>query len=65
MTKNIPVSYKNKKKAHISNVEEYESIYNQSITDTDNFWSQTAARIAWVKKWDKVSNVNLSTINLK
>ena len=65
MTKKIPVSYKNKKKAHISNIEEYESIYNQSITDTDNFWSQTAARIAWVKKWDKVSSVNYKKADIK
>ena len=42
-------------KAHI-NKEKYDSLYQQSITDSDGFWAEQAqALLSWQKPWDSVS----------
>ncbi len=42
-------------KAHIKSLEEYERLYNWSITDPDAFWSKIAdENIAWHRRWDRV-----------
>ena len=38
--------------------EKYENIYNESIDNSDLFWSQKASRLHWFKQWDKVSDVD-------
>ena len=38
--------------------EKYENIYNESILNSDLFWSQKANRLHWFKQWDKVSDVD-------
>ncbi len=42
------------KNAHIKSMEEYESLYRESIDDPEGFWSRMARIIDWIKPWDKV-----------
>ncbi|MBI5893640.1 MAG: acetate--CoA ligase [Deltaproteobacteria bacterium] len=42
-------------KAHIKGMREYEKLYQRSVSEPEDFWSQMAERhITWFKKWDKV-----------
>lgn len=43
-----------KKKAHINSIEEYETLYKESINDPERFWAKAAEELTWFKKWDKV-----------
>jgi len=44
-----------KNKAHISDIGEYEKLYQQSIKDPENFWREQAAKtIPWMKPFTKV-----------
>ncbi|MFZ1805844.1 MAG: acetate--CoA ligase [Cyclobacteriaceae bacterium] len=38
----------------IKNFEEYEKIYNRSVSDPESFWAEVAESFHWRKKWDKV-----------
>jgi acetyl-CoA synthetase len=40
--------------AHIKSLEEYETLYKQSIEDPETFWAGVASELHWFKKWDKV-----------
>jgi acetyl-CoA synthetase len=40
--------------AHIKSLEEYESLYRQSIEDPEKFWAGAASQLYWFKPWDKV-----------
>ena len=42
------------KKAHIRSLDHYREIYQESIKNPESFWSKTAERLDWFKKWDKV-----------
>ncbi len=42
------------KRAHIKSMEEYESLYRESVEDPEGFWARMADIIDWTKKWDKV-----------
>jgi acetyl-CoA synthetase len=46
-------------KAHISSLEQYESLYRESIEDPEKFWATVAGDLHWFKKWDKVLDWNL------
>ena len=46
------------KKSHINSFEQYQHIYEESISKPDEFWSSIAERIDWYKKWEKVSDVD-------
>ncbi len=53
-TYKVPTSISNT--AHI-NAEQYKSMYEQSINDSDNFWAQQANEfISWFKTWDQVQD---------
>ena len=56
----IKTKYKDSGIAHIPSKNDYEKVYNESIHDSDSFWAKIAARISWIKKWDKVSNIDFS-----
>jgi len=56
--------YRDRKKAFIPS-NEYEKLYNQSIADSDRFWSDVASRISWFKSWDKVSSVDFNNADIK
>lgn len=48
------------------NWQQYQELYNQSITDPDVFWGQQAEQVTWFKKWDKVKEASFSKpVNIK
>ena len=42
------------------NEERYSSMYNQSLQNNDEFWTEHAQRIDWVKKFTKIKNIKYS-----
>ena len=40
------------------NKKKYEELYKKSINDNDNFWDDVAQRISWIKKYEKIKEVN-------
>jgi acetyl-CoA synthetase len=46
-------------KAHIRSLEEYETLYKQSIEDPEKFWAGVAQELHWFKPWTKVLEWNL------
>ena len=57
--------YRDAAKAHIPSLEKYQEMYNRSIADPDAFWAEQAERLTWIKKWDKVSDNNYKTAQIK
>ncbi|MGO9494284.1 MAG: acetate--CoA ligase [Terracidiphilus sp.] len=47
------------RKAHIKCLEEYESLYRESIQNPEKFWAEAARELHWFKPWDKVLEWNL------
>ena len=41
-------------KAHITSLEQYKKIYNESISNPEEFWAKIAERIDWYQPWNKV-----------
>ena len=54
------IKYKNKDKAYIKTQASYNAQYNDSIINSNKFWEQQAESIDWIKKWDRVSDVDYS-----
>jgi hypothetical protein len=47
------------KNCYIKDYKEYEEVYNKSIKETDNFWSEIAENnFYWNKKWENVCSYN-------
>ncbi len=46
-------------KALVGSIEEYETLYKQSIEDPEKFWAEAAENLHWFKHWDKVLDWNL------
>ncbi len=42
------------KRAHISSIEDYRRMYDDSIKNPESFWEGQANRISWSQKWNKV-----------
>ena len=40
------------------NKEEYEKMYEESISDNESFWSKHGKRIDWFKPYTKIKDVN-------
>ena len=47
------------------NKKQYESMYNESIEDIENFWEKQADRVSWYKKFTKVKEVKYSKNDVK
>ena len=48
------------------NAEQYDTMYKQSIEDSDNFWAEQAEQnLTWFKKWDKVQEWDFHTADIK
>ena len=56
--------YKDIDISHIKK-EEYSKLYNESIGNNENFWSEVSKRIHWFKNWDKVSDIDYSKAKIK
>ena len=46
--------------SHISSLDHYKNLYEDSIKSPDNFWGKIAKRIDWFELWDRVSNYNFN-----
>ena len=54
-----PIMQSNRKP--LIDAQKYESMYEQSMSQPDEFWADQADQfISWDKKWDKVSDVDFS-----
>ena len=56
MPKVFPPSVATSENAHISSLEKYNEIYQESIQDPDAFWAKTAKRLDWISPWTNVRN---------
>ena len=56
--------YKDIDIAHIKK-EQYSKLYQESIDDSERFWSKVSKRIHWFKNWDKVSDIDYSQAKIK
>ncbi len=61
----FPPDLDNFKRAYVQSLEQYHKLYKQSIEDPDLFWSQIADRVNWYKKWDKVSEYDFVSADIK
>ena len=57
--------YRDHRKAHIKNFEDYIDLYDASISNKDLFWGKIAERITWIKKWDTISNIDYKKADIK
>ena len=57
---NYPIS-----NAHISSMEQYQKMYDESVADPEGFWGNVAERITWYKKWDTVREYDFVNANIK
>ena len=57
---NYPIS-----NAHISSMEQYQKMYDESVADPEAFWSNVAERITWYKKWDTIREYDFVNANIK
>jgi acetyl-CoA synthetase len=49
----------------ISSFEEYKQVYEQSVTNPEEFWEGIASNFLWRKKWDKVLEWNFKEPSIK
>lgn len=57
---NYPVS-----NAHISSMEQYQKMYDESVADPESFWANAAERITWYKKWDTIREYDFVNANIR
>jgi len=53
------------KKAHVRSMEEYQKLYDESISDVEGFWGKVAERITWFKKWTRVRRYDFNTAKIE
>jgi acetyl-CoA synthetase len=51
--------------AHIKSLQQYHDLYKRSIADPAGFWSDTAERISWFKKWHTVAEFDFVSADIK
>ena len=51
--------------AHVSSIEQYKEIYEESIKNPEAFWANIAERISWYKKWDNVREYDFVDAHIK
>ena len=58
------IKYIDNNRAHIKSTDKYRAEYKYSIDNNDEFWSEKASRISWIKKWDTVSDVDYNNAKI-
>ena len=53
------------KRAHISSIEDYKRMYDDSIKNPESFWEGQADRISWSQKWTKVWDWDFDDAHIK
>ncbi len=51
--------------AYVKSLDEYQALYEKSINDPEAFWGEHAARLSWVKKWDKLQEWDYHKVDIK
>lgn len=51
--------------AHISSMEQYQKIYDESVADPESFWANVAERITWYKRWDTIREYDFVSANIR
>ena len=51
--------------AHVSDMDAYKKMYEESIADPEGFWEKVADRITWYRKWDNVRDFDFVKANIK
>ena len=51
--------------AHVTGIEQYREIYEESVKNPEAFWANIAERISWFKKWDNVCEYDFVDANIK
>ncbi len=52
-------------KIDISNLDDYNRVYEYSVKEPENFWADVAESFHWRKKWDRVLNWNFKDPDIK
>ncbi len=52
----FPPSESFREQAHLKSLEEYETLYKESIENPEAFWAKQAEELHWFKRWDRVLN---------
>jgi acetyl-CoA synthetase len=60
---NPPEEFKNR--AYIKSLEQYQQMYNRSIEQPDEFWSEIAEEFTWFKKWNSVRSFDFHKADIK
>jgi acetyl-CoA synthetase len=60
MDARYPVTADFAKHAWLGSFQDYKRMYDRSISDPDRFWTDMAARIDWMKPFDRVSDVSFA-----
>ena len=63
--KKYPPSAEFSTKAHISSLEDYNSLYEQSINKPEEFWNEQAKRLHWFEKWNKLREWDYQKAEIK
>jgi len=58
-------SVESSKNAWITDLDQYQKLYDDSVNKPDEFWAGVAKRITWTKKWDKVRSFDFVEGNIK
>jgi acetyl-CoA synthetase len=58
-------SIESSKNAWISDMDQYQKLYDKSINYPEEFWAEVAERITWIKKWDKVRSFDFVDASIK
>jgi acetyl-CoA synthetase len=61
----VPVPKEFAALARISSLEQYRALYDRSVKDPDGYWTEQAARLQWIKKFDQVSRWDFGTAKIE
>jgi len=45
-------------RAHVKSLAEYRALYQRSVNNPEDFWTEQANRLTWTRKWKQLSKVN-------
>ncbi|MEE8479095.1 MAG: AMP-binding protein, partial [Candidatus Neomarinimicrobiota bacterium] len=63
--KAVKPSIDSSKNAWISDLDQYKKLYDKSVNNPEQFWTEVAKRITWTKKWDKFRSFDFVDVNIK
>tara|TARA_R110002096_G_scaffold318022_12_gene512455 strand:- start:751 stop:2859 length:2109 start_codon:yes stop_codon:yes gene_type:complete len=64
-TPSFPPSAEFSANAHVKSLEDYQTLYDQSVTDPETFWAGQAQRLSWFETWDKVREWDYEKAEIK